>query len=93
MSFAVLGLRIPGIIITDKECTDKTYPEFWYDLEQVFGVKLTVPETLDAKVASVKETSKQRSIVIVGMRGTGKTTNGSKLASKLGYKFYDRPCF
>ena len=40
MSFAVLGCVVPGIIITDKECTDKTYPEFWYDVEKNFNLKL-----------------------------------------------------
>jgi hypothetical protein len=40
MSFAVLGCVVPDIIITDKECTDKTYPEFWYDVEKNFKLKL-----------------------------------------------------
>jgi len=38
MSFAVLGCKVPGIIITDKECTAKTYPGFWDDIEKEFGV-------------------------------------------------------
>ena len=31
MSFAVLGTRLTRITILDKDCTDKTYPEFWDD--------------------------------------------------------------
>ena len=32
MSFGVLGCLWPRIQITDKDCTDKTYPEFWDDV-------------------------------------------------------------
>ena len=38
MSFGVLGSVWPSIQITDKDCTDKTYPSFWDDLKLVFGV-------------------------------------------------------
>lgn len=41
MSFAVLGSVWPNIHITDKECTDKTYPSFWDDINLVFGLKTT----------------------------------------------------
>lgn len=33
MSFALLGLRQPGIVIADPGCTAKTYPEYFTDLE------------------------------------------------------------
>jgi 3-phosphoshikimate 1-carboxyvinyltransferase len=32
MSFALLGLRVPGITIEDPGCVAKTYPGFWDDL-------------------------------------------------------------
>ena len=37
MSFALIGLRVPGIQIADPGCTAKTYPGFWTDLERVTG--------------------------------------------------------
>lgn len=37
MSFALAGLRLPGIQIEDPACTGKTYPEFWHDLERLIG--------------------------------------------------------
>lgn len=37
MSFALAGLRLPGIQIEDPACTGKTYPEFWSDLENLIG--------------------------------------------------------
>lgn len=33
MAFAVVGLRAPGVVIVDPGCVDKTYPEFFSDLE------------------------------------------------------------
>jgi 3-phosphoshikimate 1-carboxyvinyltransferase len=35
MSFAVAGLRVPGIAITNPACTGKTYPRFFDDLRQL----------------------------------------------------------
>ncbi|MEI8021407.1 MAG: hypothetical protein WCH39_24575 [Schlesneria sp.] len=35
MSFALLGLRVPGIIIADPECTSKTYPNYFEDLNRL----------------------------------------------------------
>jgi 3-phosphoshikimate 1-carboxyvinyltransferase len=35
MSFAVVGLRVPGVEIVDPGCVAKTYPEFWADLDQL----------------------------------------------------------
>ncbi len=35
MSLALPGLAIPGVIINDPQCTAKTYPGFWKDLEQL----------------------------------------------------------
>ena len=35
MSFALLGLRVPGIVIADPRCTSKTYPDFFQDLDRL----------------------------------------------------------
>jgi 3-phosphoshikimate 1-carboxyvinyltransferase len=35
LSFALLGLRVPGIDILDPGCVAKTYPDFFADLEQL----------------------------------------------------------
>jgi 3-phosphoshikimate 1-carboxyvinyltransferase len=37
MSFAIAGLRQPGIRISDPECTAKTYPQFFSDLAKLTG--------------------------------------------------------
>jgi 3-phosphoshikimate 1-carboxyvinyltransferase len=35
MSFALLGLRAPGIEIADPGCVAKTFPGFWSTLAQL----------------------------------------------------------
>lgn len=37
MSFALAGLKIPGVEINDPECVEKTYPAFFEDLFRVIG--------------------------------------------------------
>ncbi len=37
MSFALAGLRVPGVVINDPGCTAKTYPGFFDDLARVCG--------------------------------------------------------
>jgi len=37
MSFALIGLRCPGTVIADPECTSKTYPGFFADLSRLCG--------------------------------------------------------
>jgi 3-phosphoshikimate 1-carboxyvinyltransferase len=35
MSFAVLGLRVPGITIVDPSCVGKTFPRFFEALDSL----------------------------------------------------------
>ena len=35
MSFAVAGTKSAGVTIKDAECVNKTYPEFFEDLEKL----------------------------------------------------------
>lgn len=35
MSLALAGLRIPGLVINNPQCTEKTYPQFFADLARV----------------------------------------------------------
>eukprot|EP00123_Amoebidium_parasiticum_P017496 comp23872_c0_seq2/m.41864 comp23872_c0_seq2/g.41864 ORF comp23872_c0_seq2/g.41864 comp23872_c0_seq2/m.41864 type:complete len:823 (-) comp23872_c0_seq2:45-2513(-) len=58
MSFAVLGCRVSNILISEKHCVEKTYPEFWDHLESLLKVNLRVPppeEVSKAKGPSVAE--------------------------------------
>ena len=33
MSLALVGLKVPGVVIDNPGCVAKTYPGFWQDLE------------------------------------------------------------
>jgi 3-phosphoshikimate 1-carboxyvinyltransferase len=35
MSLALIGLRVPGVVIKNPGCVAKTYPGFWQDLERL----------------------------------------------------------
>jgi 3-phosphoshikimate 1-carboxyvinyltransferase len=35
MSLALVGLKVPGVVIRDPDCTRKTYPEYFADLESL----------------------------------------------------------
>ncbi len=37
MSLALVGLRVPGVVVNDPGCVAKTYPGFWRDLERACG--------------------------------------------------------
>jgi 3-phosphoshikimate 1-carboxyvinyltransferase len=37
MSMALIGLKVPGVIIKNPGCVAKTYPNFWQDLEKLRG--------------------------------------------------------
>jgi 3-phosphoshikimate 1-carboxyvinyltransferase len=35
MSFAIAGMAVPGIEISDKKCVDKSFPDFWKELKKI----------------------------------------------------------
>jgi len=37
MSFALVGLRVPGVILDNPECVKKSFPEFWGEFETLCG--------------------------------------------------------
>ncbi len=74
MAFAVLGTKVPGVIIENPECTNKTYPTFWKDLERAYLTKIRL---------------KDRHLVLTGMRAVGKTHYAKKISVLLGRKWID----
>jgi len=74
MCFSVVGTKVPGIVIKDPSCVDKTYPNFWKDLELVYLTPIDLG---------------RRNLVLTGMRCSGKTYLGKKIAKHLGREFVD----
>lgn len=73
MAFAIAGSKISGIEIKNPDVVNKTFPEFWNKLNSI-GIKTNLVN---------------HNIVLIGMRGSGKTTVGKLLAKKLSKKFLE----
>ncbi|RPB10977.1 Pentafunctional AroM protein [Morchella conica CCBAS932] len=78
MSFSVLSLIAPEpVIVLEKECTAKTWPGWWDVLASSFKVALNGTEIIDHSEPSIIKKGNNASIIIIGMRGAGKTTMGN----------------
>ncbi|DAZ95245.1 TPA: hypothetical protein N0F65_002357 [Lagenidium giganteum] len=92
MSFAVLGAVVPNVIITDKECTDKTYPEYWDDVQRKLGLQVA-PVLEDATQANAADQAQEGqeapALFVVGMRGAGKSSLAKAAAQTLGLTVLD----
>lgn len=73
MAFAVAGSKLPGMEIRDPDVVSKTFPDFWKTLAEL----------------GVKTEEVYPNIVLIGMRGSGKTTIAKQLSKKLGIKRLD----
>eukprot|EP01064_Diplonema_japonicum_P034769 TRINITY_DN7328_c0_g1_i1.p1 TRINITY_DN7328_c0_g1~~TRINITY_DN7328_c0_g1_i1.p1 ORF type:complete len:1497 (+),score=475.05 TRINITY_DN7328_c0_g1_i1:1173-5663(+) len=85
MSFAILGLKVPGITILDTACVEKTYPVFWDDIVNRIGATLIPAETAIVE----QHITAEETIVLVGIRGAGKTTLGQHCADRMSWTFID----
>lgn len=97
MSFSVLAVTTPRpTLILERECTGKTWPGWWDTLSQKFGVNLEgVEATPHASTNGANGTTngtpetKEKSIILIGMRGAGKTTTGGWAARITGWPLLD----
>jgi len=98
MSFAVLGAVAPKeTLVTERECTGKTWPGWWDVQHQTFGVEMegTEPKinhangVVNSLNGSLAPGEVKKSIFIVGMRGAGKTTTGKWAGKILGWPVVD----
>jgi pentafunctional AROM polypeptide len=90
-SFSVLSLAAPQpTLILEKECVGKTWPGWWDTLSQTFGAKLEGKELGENEPAGLEGADRSSaSIIIIGMRGAGKTTSGQWVARALKRPFID----
>lgn len=73
MSFAVAGTMLSGMKINDPDVVSKTFPDFWKKLNAI-GVQTELISP---------------NIVLIGMRGSGKTTIAKLLSQKLNREYLD----
>jgi pentafunctional AROM polypeptide len=90
MSFGVLASALSDpVLILDKNCVEKTWPTWWDVLENVFEMPISGVDHFAKSALQHPETNENLSIILVGMRGAGKTTMGLMCAAILGRKFID----
>ena len=73
MAFAVAGAKIEGMKIINPEVVSKTFPDFWDKLNSI-GVKTEVITS--------------KNIVLIGMRGSGKSIVAKIISRKLKKTFF-----
>jgi pentafunctional AROM polypeptide len=109
MAFSVLGSVVNETVIEEKRCVEKTWPNWWDDLEnkvcrlvpilwtlaerQQIGLKVEGVELHQAADHASIEQDAAASVVIIGMRGSGKTFIGELAAATLGWTFIDADAF
>ncbi|KAJ1971868.1 3-dehydroquinate dehydratase (3-dehydroquinase) [Dimargaris xerosporica] len=95
MSFSVLGCVVPGgTALRERKCVEKTWPNWWDALEHQLGVHTVGFDTQatghpESAPSAVAQSTTSATIVLVGMRGSGKTTLGRAAARALGRTFVD----
>lgn len=95
MSFSVLALIAPEpVVLLERKCVEKTWPGWWDVLANSFsvslsGIELSKPESKQTKPKTINN----RSIIIIGMRGAGKTTMGIRAARILKRPLVDLDTF
>ena len=91
MSFSVLACATEfGPIITQKNCVDKTWPGWWDQFSQNLGCQLTGMDILplESPIHSFQR-DLNSSIILIGMRGSGKSHMGKAAARILNRVFID----
>jgi 3-phosphoshikimate 1-carboxyvinyltransferase len=74
MSFAAAGAKLAGMEINDPDIVSKTFPDFWEKINSI----------------SIKtEQVNTRNIVLIGMRGSGKTTVAKLLSRELNREYLE----
>lgn len=88
MSFSLLAgmVKQSGVRILERSCTGKTWPGWWDVLHSQFGVMLAGVESRVAEQVSGRTNS---SIIVLGMRGVGKSSLSEWVAETLHYKKLD----
>ncbi|KAG5637270.1 hypothetical protein H0H81_005164 [Sphagnurus paluster] len=97
MAFSVLGTVIENTILEEKRCVEKTWPNWWDDLENKIGLKVEGVDlaniTPEASASGTHAYDSGASVVIIGMRGSGKTFIGKTAASALSWTFLDADAY
>ncbi|KAJ3017497.1 3-dehydroquinate dehydratase (3-dehydroquinase) [Thoreauomyces humboldtii] len=109
MSFSILACASPGsAVIKEKKCVEKTWPAWWDALQNTLGVNITgvdleddedVPGVTSASTSanavqgSSESVLDDATLVLIGMRGAGKTHAGLAAARNFNRLFIDMDAY
>ncbi|KAH8996222.1 Pentafunctional AroM protein [Lactarius akahatsu] len=93
MAFSVLGTVVDETVLEEKRCVEKTWPNWWDDLENKIGLKVVGVELGHAADHASAKPDEAPSVVIIGMRGSGKTHIGELAATTLDWTFTDADAY
>ncbi|KAJ8457410.1 hypothetical protein ONZ45_g18323 [Pleurotus djamor] len=95
MAFSVLGSVVKGTILEEKRCVEKTWPNWWDDLENKIGLKVEGVELSHSNATSSASVTHESSasVVVIGMRGSGKSYIGELAASTLSWTCIDADAY
>jgi pentafunctional AROM polypeptide len=93
MSFSILACGFPqsnsGLIVLEKKCVEKTWPTWWDTLQTILNVE-TKGRDLHPPIENENNIVNDfASIILIGMRGVGKSSMGKVAAEYLNYSFID----
>lgn len=89
MSLSLLATSLePQVLLHDRRCVEKTWPGWWDILNRVLKVPLAGHSHPQAP-PKMPIPNEDKTIVVIGMRGAGKSSMGRWVASSLGLKFKD----
>ena len=89
MSFAILGSKMNNIVLSNYKAVEKTYPNFWKDMETL-GLKYKLFDDIIEENENMDNTEiNSNSIYLIGMPGVGKTTFGKELAKDIEFEWVD----
>lgn len=91
MAHAVLACLVDRTILDEKRCVEKTWPNFWDDLQNKIGVEFDGYELNAEQQASTSGSPScgDRPVLLIGMRGAGKTYIGQIAAETLAGEYTD----
>nr|GAT58910.1 predicted protein [Mycena chlorophos] len=93
MAFSVLSTVVANTTIEEKRCVEKTWPNWWDDLENKIGFSVQGVDLTSLNAASsasgITATEPSASILLIGMRGSGKTFTAQIAASTLSWTCLD----
>ncbi|KAI8899320.1 EPSP synthase-domain-containing protein [Globomyces pollinis-pini] len=93
MSFSVLAAayppNTPGLIILEKKCVEKTWPSWWDTVQNTLMLNTIGFDESHNSLEKPSNVPQIASVVLIGMRGAGKTTMGRFGAKYLNWHFVD----